>query len=240
MFRQKITFLLRKFFPAPCLLCHARSINSALCDDCTDDLPRLVACCPQCATPLNIQTTCGACLAKAPIQDTSLSLYHYQPPVNTLIVALKHHDQRTLTDLFADEFVKQIAQNKTPLPDCLIAIPLHPERLRQRGYNQALEFARALSIRLNIPVRIDLLDRVKNTPIQAGLSLKQRQQNMRGAFKSSFKPNPMRAIKAPQHIALIDDVMTTGLTFNIAAKALRDIGVKQIDAWSIARTSNQK
>ena len=239
-FRQKITHVLRHAFPAPCLLCHARSTNSALCDDCTADLPRLAACCPLCATPLSIATVCGACLAKPPEQDSSLSLYHYRQPIDSLIVALKHHDQRTLTDLFADEFAKQLTQNEMPLPDCLVAIPLHPERLQQRGYNQALEFARALSIRLNIPVRLDLLDRIKNTPIQAGLSLKQRQKNMRNAFKSPFKPNAVRKIKAPQHIALIDDVMTTGLTFNIAAKALRDIGVHQIDAWSIARTSSRK
>ena len=238
--RQYITQRLRQAFPAPCLLCHVRSINSALCDDCTDDLPQLGLCCPHCATPLNLQTTCGACLAKPPVQDSSLSLYHYSPPVSTLIIALKHHDQRTLTDLFADEFVKRLAQNKVPSPDCLVAIPLHPERLRQRGYNQALEFARALSTRLDIPVRLDLLDRVKNTPIQAGLSLKQRQQNMRHAFKSPFVPNAMRGKNAPQHIALVDDVMTTGLTFNIAVKALRDIGVNHIEVWSIARTSNAK
>ena len=113
------------------------------------------------------------------------------------------------------------------LPELIIPIPLHRKRLRQRGFNQAVELARPIAKQLGLSIDRTLCKRIKNTPAQITLEAKQRQQNMRNAFQ----------IKPPNldYIAIIDDVMTTTSTVNELCKCLRKQGVKKIDVWVIAR-----
>ncbi|QWP79277.1 ComF family protein [Lysobacter sp. K5869] len=112
----------------------------------------------------------------------------------------------------------------------LIPVPLHHTRLRQRGYDQALELARPLSRRLDLPLRANGLHRARDTPPQSRLDATQRRRNLRDAFAWNATAPP------PMHAILIDDVMTTGATLHAAAQALRRAGAQRVDAWVCART----
>ena len=118
------------------------------------------------------------------------------------------------------------------LPEVILPVPLHHVRQWQRGYNQADLLARQLSQWLKIPVKNDLITRTKRTPTQRGLSAKDRRKNLRNAFQLSAKHRhfPYR------HVALIDDVITTGSTLNETAKLLRQANVAHIQVWGLART----
>ena len=128
--------------------------------------------------------------------------------------------------------MSSIKHRKSNLPECIIPVPLHPQRLRVRGFNQALELARIIAKQLNIPLNYSLCQRDKSTPFQSGLSAKQRKQNLKNAFIVT-KPH------AYKHVAIFDDVVTTGTTVNELAKQLKNSGVETIEVWAIARTQNK-
>jgi ComF family protein len=115
------------------------------------------------------------------------------------------------------------------LPDLLIPVPLHVSRLRARGYNQALELARPLAKRLGLPLRHDVLRRRRRTEAQTELDASTRARNVSGAF--AVKRMPLQ-----RHVAIVDDVMTTGATLAECAQVLRDAGVDRVDVWALART----
>jgi len=113
-------------------------------------------------------------------------------------------------------------------PERLIPVPLHPSRYRSRGFNQAIEIARPISTTLKIPMDNHAVKRVINTHSQSELHAKERHKNIRGAFQVK------KSIDA-KHIAIIDDVITTGSTVTELAKVLKKAGVERIDVWSFAR-----
>lgn len=116
------------------------------------------------------------------------------------------------------------------IPDALVPVPLHSARLRQRGFDQALELAKAIARQKAIPLRADMLKRTRNTSAQTHLNGSQRRKNCRNAF--IVKPGIV-----PDHIALIDDVMTTGTTVSECAKVLLNVGVRRVDIWVMARVA---
>jgi ComF family protein len=142
---------------------------------------------------------------------------------------MKYHGQLHLTDYFASHLSQVIQQKNEAAPQLLIPIPLHPKRLKQRGYNQSGELAKKLSQQLNIPLNNKSLIRVKNTLPQARLPYAERKRNMKSAFQ-------LLNAKLPEHIALIDDVLTTGHTADMAAKECLKHGAKKVELWTIART----
>lgn len=115
-------------------------------------------------------------------------------------------------------------------PESIIAVPLHTKRIRQRGYNQASIIAQAISKKLRIPINTHSIIRHKATTAQMNLTSRQRHTNLRGAFYAKNKPHE-------KHIALIDDVMTTGSTLNALATYLKLQGVQRVDCYVIARAS---
>jgi ComF family protein len=131
-----------------------------------------------------------------------------------------------MTDLFADALAERLSNR--PRPDLIVPMPLHPARLRERGFNQALEIARRLGSRLNLPFT-HACHRIRDTPPQAGLDLKARKRNLRNAFECNVD------LKG-KHIALLDDVMTTGSSLSELAQAARRAGAVEISAWVVART----
>jgi ComF family protein len=147
--------------------------------------------------------------------------------VDRLIVNLKYHHRlelaRTLGRLLAEP-LRQLAD----LPDAIIPVPLHPSRLRQRGYNQSLEIARVVANRLDLPVITRAARRMRATAAQTALPLKQRARNVRNAFAANGDV-------AGKHVAIVDDVMTSGHTVSALAKALRRAGAKEISVWVVAR-----
>ena len=246
---QIFTSLGYLLLPGTCILCQAPSKRSLdLCLACEHELPTLGNNCPQCALPLethSIQLTCGQCLQHPPEFDRLQALYPYQMPIARLINDLKFHERlanaQILGMLFAQkmESVYSISPSPCPLPqvvegkledkpDVIIPVPLHKKRLQERGYNQALELARPISKILNIPINYQLCQRIRNTQHQMGSSADERRKNLRGAFCVLGT--------APTHVAIIDDVFTTGSTVNELARCLRTAGAQKIDVWTVART----
>jgi ComF family protein len=121
-----------------------------------------------------------------------------------------------------------LSQRTTPWPDCLVPVPLHPSRLRERGYNQALEIARPMAARHKIPLAIDAVRRIRATSAQAQLPLRERARNVRGAFIARTRFDGRR-------VAIVDDVMTSGHTANSLAQCLRRAGAVDIEVWVVAR-----
>jgi ComF family protein len=219
--------LYSNLLPIPCLLCGQTDPHRPLCAGCISDLPLLGNVCQFCALPIDTGTICGQCLSHRPIQQRSLSLFAYAHPVDRCVAAFKYQQQLGFTKLFAEQFLSHVDLTE-PLPDCLLPIPLHPKRLRQRGYNQSLLFAKALAKQLDISVAPKLLTRVNDTPPQTQLSFQQRRKNIRGAFAC-------QQTELPHHVAIVDDVMTSGSTVSEAATVLRRQGVEIIEVWTIAR-----
>lgn len=224
-----IRALFKRIAPAqPCALCGSMSWNGLWCKDCEQDMPYLAgAACPVCALPSPAAQVCGHCLRKPPVFERTLALYRYAFPVDHLVQAMKYREQLALADAFALHF----AQHCTPatLPDLLIPMPLHPAKLRERGFNQSLLFAAGLSRRMKIPLLKNACRRVRDTPPQSGLPWDERRKNVRNAFACV-------ADLSGKHVVLVDDVLTTGASMNALADAVRKRGAARIEAWVIART----
>jgi ComF family protein len=203
-----------------------------LCLGCEQSLPILQHACPHCAIPYEhpgTQGECGACQQRPPAFTRSIALYRYAPPVDHFIRELKFHQQLGLARMLGERLARRLAREASR-PDLIIPVPLHGARLRERGYNQALEIARPVARTLNVPLDFRSLVRVRATAPQTGMTLVARRKNLRGAFawRSSREVKNL-------HVALVDDVMTTGSTVQAAAKCLRAAGAREVDIWVIAR-----
>lgn len=213
-----------------CRLCSLPTCEpSRLCRDCLADMPRIQHACPRCGTELVnfVVAACGECQRHPPRFDSAHIPYHYAPPLIPFITSLKFHARLADARLLAELFLATLPTMQ-PLPECLIPVPLHPQRLRERGYNQALELARLLSQRLHLPIENHFVRRRVNTLPQSELAGNTRRHNMRHAFEL-MSPVPYR------QVAIIDDVVTTGSTVNELAGILRQAGVEHIQIWAIAR-----
>lgn len=225
-------------WPARCLACGERGLPGRdLCAACHASLPWNRHACRRCALPLPSldaadtgqvrNELCGECLARPPNLTQALAACRYGAPLDRWLPRFKfHHDLaagRLLSQLMAE------ALADAPKPQALVPVPLHHARLRQRGYDQALELARPLARAFAVPLLPRLLRRVRATAAQSQLDARARRRNLRRAFAVA----DTRAL--PAHVALVDDVMTTGATLHAAAEALRRAGVSRVDAWVCAR-----
>ena len=227
------------FISQQCLVCLSPTDNKyLLCNDCETELPKNSDHCIICSLPLPFsQTTdktliCGKCQKTPPNFTTSLIPHIYASPLKQLISQLKFQGNLTVAPLLAENFIRALKHRKHNLPECIVPVPLHPQRLRERGFNQALELARIVSKKLDIPLDYSICQRNKATPFQSGLSAKQRYINLRNAFVITESP-PYK------HVAIFDDVVTTGTTVNELAKQLKKSGIEIVEVWAIARTANK-
>lgn len=225
--------LLNRLFPPHCRLCGAASHTPRpLCEPCATELPWLLRGCPQCAHPITDDgppVRCGRCQRQTPAFDATEALFHYRPPVDYLVKRLKFSGELALGPLLGELLAVHIGRRTGPLPQQLIPVPLHPARQRERGFNQAAELARCVGRRLRIPLARHLCERRRNTGPQSLLPLNARRLNLRDAFVAR---GPCAA-----HVAIVDDVMTTGHTANELARVLRQAGAKRIEVWVIARAA---
>ena len=222
--------LLDILFSPTCRLCGIPAATD-LCADCNRDLPRLSRGCSRCARPLsspNAPAWCGRCQRQPPHFDRTTALCRYHPPVDYLLKRLKFASDLGMGPLLAGLLSERLRQRSSALPGLLVPVPLHSARLRERGYNQALELARPLSRALGIPLDRDLCRRTRRTEAQSLLGTTARRLNMRNAFAVSGKP-------VAGHIAIVDDVMTTGYTAGELARVLKRAGASEIEVWVIAR-----
>lgn len=214
-------------FAGDCLLCGAAAHSGSLCDACHTFLPRHdMPACPSCALPTNDGSLCGHCLKKAPHFAHTLAAFTYDFPVNALIQALKYAGNLAAAGPLAQTLSQRAFMQA--LPDLLIPMPLHPLRLKERGFNQSAEIAKLLAHKLCIPVTLDACAKIRDTAPQASLPLKERGSNVKGAFECSMDLSGKR-------VALVDDVMTSGATLNELAKTLAKRGAAEISAWVVAR-----
>ncbi len=212
--------------PASCLLCGAHSGQELICSACNTDLPPLPQHrCPLCADQTTHGERCGACLKDPPHFDVAVAAFRYDFPVDRIIHALKYGHQLAVAGWCAEQLIRLLTDRSF---DRLVPLPLHQERLRERGFNQSGEIARKLGILLGTPVDIEALLRTRATPPQADLPYKERQRNVRGAFEC-------RSDLAGQRLLLIDDVMTTAATANECARILKMHGAVSVTVAVVAR-----
>lgn len=219
--------------PPTCLLCGADGAEPRdLCAGCLADLPRNVNSCQRCAVPLpsNAVGLCSHCQAQPPVFDRAFAPFRYQPPIDTLIKTLKFGGRLANARLLGDLFATALVERGGPWPDCIVPVPLHPRRLRARGFNQALELVRTAARRLRIPLQPFGLHRIRYTLPQTQLDAHHRQTNPLGAFALGHS-------LPGTHIALIDDVMTTASTISECARVLHSGGATTIEVWAISRAS---
>jgi ComF family protein len=219
-----------------CLLCDELAEQSLpLCGPCETDLPWLAGQCAVCALPLPTQgLACGACLRQLPAFSRVEAPWHYAFPIDTLITRFKHQARwplgRLLAELLARHLHHAYAEG-LPRPHRILPVPLARARQRQRGFNQAAMLAHWLGRELQLPVDEHLLLRARDTPAQQGLDARARQRNLRQAFGLAA-----HAAVENQHLALIDDVLTTGATAHALARLLRQAGAARVDVYCLART----
>jgi ComF family protein len=210
----------------PCILCGDFSHEGVWCAACDADLPRLSAAhCPVCALPTHDGATCGRCLQHPPAFVHTVATYAYAFPLDKLIQAVKFSGQLALIEKLATALAQRIGQR----PDAIVAMPLHPLRLRERGFNQSALLAQHIAKQLNIPLLKNACTRTRNTSPQSTLPWQERGKNMRKAFTCT-------ADLGGKHIAIVDDVMTTGASIEELARTLRQAGAKEVSAWVVART----
>jgi ComF family protein len=225
--------LARFALPQRCELCVAPAGNALLCGECERSLPRVALACAVCGLPSSAGSACGACVATPPPYAATIAAFAYAFPTDRLIQRIKYEGRLALAEwagaaLAAAVDAALLRRSENDRPDCVVALPLAPERQRERGFNQAREIAVPVARRVGIPLAAPL-SRVTAGPPQSRLPWNRRAQNVRGAFAVS---SPVQGA----HIALVDDVMTTGATLAEAARTLIKAGAERVECWVVART----
>lgn len=210
---------------APHLLDH-----SLICHHCHARLPFLPHSCSVCSMPITTNDTevCGECLRKTPFFQKAVCAFHYEPPISQMITQLKFNAQYRVVPLLSDYLTQKIqrAYANHIIPEAIVAVPLYSRKVKQRGFNHAQLIAKRLSKKLGIPL-ISPVKRIKNTLPQIDLDSTARYRNLKNAFQVKDLQH--------NHIAIVDDVMTTGATVASLSQTLLKNGCEQIDVWSVAR-----
>jgi ComF family protein len=233
--RALATRALDLLLPRPCAICAAalEPAERGLCAGCLLALPGLDACrCPRCGLRApDRDTDCARCRRTPPAFDRTFVLADYGPPLDRLIVALKFGRQiglgQALGEALAGRFGPIAGSQAGPL--AWVAVPLGPERLRERGFNQADRIARAYATACGLAAPQRLLTRERDTRAQARLGGAPRRHNLEGALRAT-RPLAGRAI------GVVDDVMTTGATLQATALALKAAGAVEVVNLVLART----
>lgn len=231
MIKLKLKKLANWLLPTFCALCRVRTEGSALCTVCLEELPWKKGGCVCCGRDLVSAEHCGQCIQTPPPYHHTICIFHYQTPIDHFVLSLKFAEKliyaKLLGDLMAVEIKQRYAEKNKP--EWIIPVPLHPTRLKERGYNQAVEIARSVSRALQIPIQKHCCTRVLPTLPQASTTADERRKNM----KQAFAVDPTFSAK---HVAIVDDVLTTGSTVTELAMVLKKAGVGRIDVWCCART----
>ena len=217
--------------PAHCALCGlaAAGAGASLCGPCRADLPFLEDGCRQCALPgiTAAPWLCGRCLRRPPAWDFAIAGLGYDYPADHLVRNFKFQRRRECGRILADRLAEAVQESANPLPDLLVPVPLHYRRLLGRGFNQAEYIASQVGRQVGLPVQPGLIRRVRHTEAQSGLARQERRVNLRGAFRC----RPV----ADLHVALVDDVLTTGTTAAECAATLKAAGAGAVSVWVAAR-----
>lgn len=224
--KQVVSFV----FPPTCAVC--KQVGAIICDSCMETLPRLqTSICSMCSRRLRQpMDVCWACRKRPFPLKKIRALFQYIAPVKTLIHKLKYTNNFALA-----EPLGQAMADAWPMWEqsstLVIPVPLHPQRQRERGYNQSTLLANAFVADLNYPVVTTALQRVRNTRPQIELAAHERAENVQAAFVAE------ETAVSGHHVLLIDDVCTTGSTLTACANALTAVGAASVSAYCLARAS---
>ena len=226
------------FLPAACAWCGTLlpggNSSDTLCETCGNDIqPLPPSCCPRCALPhISISTTghyCGKCLADPPPFEKVHGVGRHSKALKQAIHRFKYRDNPALNASLGRLLIDRLDKRLDDFcPEMVVPVPTHPRRLKQRGYNQALELARPVARYLQVPLANNLLQRKNTTTSQQGLNAKQRHDNLRNAFV-------LREAVTARKVLLVDDVMTTTATARECSNVLLKGGVSQIHVAILAR-----
>ena len=218
-------------FGGSCFLCRGAA-RALLCERCDADLPRLAQdLCPRCALASPAGALCGRCLARPPAYDATIAALAYRFPADVMVQALKFRAELAIAPLFGDLLAERVraAGRENFGVDFVVPVPLSARRLRERGFNQALEIARRVAALTGMRLAPELCERSLDTRAQFELPMDERERNVRGAFRCS-------GFVAGARIALVDDVMTTGSTLAELAAEFKRAGAAFVANWVLART----
>lgn len=221
-----------------CAVCRTWS-HQTICADCLALYARPQPRCWTCAARLPLalvgraRPQCGRCLRDPPPLDRTVAALDYRFPWDGLLQHFKYHQALELRESLLERLNSALSAAEVVAPDWLLPVPLSAERLRERGYNQSYELAKALARRRGLRCEPELLLRLRHNERQAGLKLQARAANVRGVFAVE----PLHAARLRgSSVALLDDVMTSGATLYELAHVLVQAGVMSVQAWVISRT----
>lgn len=218
-------------FPRFCIECHRE--GTYLCHPCCQKIPfYLSRGCPLCESPSEEQKLCGTCRQSSQLLDLFVIASYRHPVIQKLIRAIKYDGAWTMAEdlpTLIERFFKQIPST-IPRSVIAIPIPLHKERLCERGFNQSEILAKMIAAALAIPSESRILVRRKATPSQIRLDRNERMQNLKDAFHC-----PNSDLVSGKRILLVDDVLTTGTTISEAARTLRAAGAQSVRAIVLAK-----
>ncbi len=234
--------LLHTVFPMPCRLCGEALRDDPVpffCQPCWNRItPRRSPTCPRCARPFASPHAlshspghlCGWCRRHPPAYHRALIAYAYQSPLKEAIGLLKYHGKTRLALPLARLITR--AGDPPATIDAIVAVPLHPQRLREREFNQSLLLARHLGRHWHLPVLANILRRTKLTQPQTSLARRERLKNLRRCFAVTTP-----SVIEGKTLLLVDDVFTTGTTVNECAKTLRKAGARAVYVCTLAATT---
>ena len=225
--------LLDWILPRQCLGCRQFSAGERLCSACLERFPLLKdSCCPSCALPFESEGghLCFSCLETPPPFRRTFALAIYRGILHDLVTRMKFRPEERIAE-FLGRWLGESITLEEPRPEVILPVPLHSRRLRQRGFNQSAVIARQLSRQWGIPATPFLMERIRETAQQTGLSRVERKKNLSEAFRV-LHPESIEG----KRVLLVDDVYTTGATLLSAAAVLRDVGVASVDVAVVART----
>ncbi len=225
-------------FPARCPSCALPvGTHGTLCVECWGAIhfiadPVCVTCGLPFEHPMGFEAMCGHCMQQTPAFAQARSVFRYDENSRNQVLALKYHDKTQLAPVFGS-WLAHAGKSYADKVQYILPVPMHYWRLVSRRYNQASLLAHALGPRVKLPVLSDVLKRTRATVAQSGLSRRQREDNVDGAFCVVEKER--HRLKGTS-VLLVDDVMTTGATLNACARTLHDAGVCDVYVLTLART----
>jgi ComF family protein len=236
--KHSASSFLEFFLPRLCLFCGAAVAADAavaVCPECERQIdwvasPLCTCCGAVFASQDGADRICGDCRTDPPPFARARAVAVYEDPAALAVKRFKFNRQLAFLPVMQHWLQRPLCLELVAAADVLIPVPLHPKRLKQRGFNQALLLAKAFP---QIPVYQQALLRVRNTTPQVELKPQERRDNVKGAFAV---PDPAR-IKG-QNVLLLDDVYTTGATVAECARVLRRAGATQVEVVTVARVKH--
>lgn len=220
--------------PRHCILCGNASGALNICAPCSGELPRIGVCCRACALPLAEPASglCTRCREHAAPWDSAIAALVYGFPVDQLVRRFKFSRSLACGQLLAQELTRAVANRCIHPPDAIVPVPLHRTRHLARAFNQSELLARHAGQRTGIPVYSGLLRRCRRTRAHSGLDAVSRRINIKGAFRCRLTTRQRGRVR---HVAVVDDVLTTGATLSECTRTLKAAGVGQVSVWVAAR-----